>query len=164
MWLKKCARHAHFHFELPKGMAVFLSELCPSNLVESWKLISTTTGENLVSISQTTFEWFKINQNLSFTVDNQSYILDIQRCKMYDWLSRGANKFCLILNYLKVVWGIDTKFSPVVVLMSFQLSTKFGVLAWLKMDFPPKLFQTSRGRGGHIFWATPMKLRKFVAF
>ena len=43
-------------FELPKGMAVFLSELCPSNLVESWKLMSTTTGENLVSISQTTFE------------------------------------------------------------------------------------------------------------
>ena len=56
VWLKKCARHAHFHFELPKGMAVFLSELCPSNLVESWKLMSTTTGENLVSISQTTFE------------------------------------------------------------------------------------------------------------
>ena len=44
---------------------------------------------------------------------------------MYDWLSRGRDKFWLILNYSKVVWDIDTKFSPVVVLMSFQLSTKF---------------------------------------
>ena len=44
---------------------------------------------------------------------------------MYNWLSRGSDKFWLILNYSKVVWDIDTKFSPVVVLMSFQLSTKF---------------------------------------
>ena len=44
---------------------------------------------------------------------------------MYDWLSRGRDKFWLILNYSKVFWDIDTKFSPVVVLMSFQLSTKF---------------------------------------
>ena len=65
--------------------------------------MSTKTGENLVLISQTTFEYFKINQNSSFTVDNQSYILDIQRYKMYDWLSRGNDKFWLILNYSKVV-------------------------------------------------------------
>ena len=44
---------------------------------------------------------------------------------MYDWLSTVNDKFWLILNYSKVVWDIDTKFSPVVVLMSFQLSTKF---------------------------------------
>ena len=41
------------------------------------------------------------------------------------FMSRGRDKFWLILNYSKVVWDIDTKFSPVVVLMSFQLSTKF---------------------------------------
>ena len=44
---------------------------------------------------------------------------------MYDWLSTVNDKFWLILNYSKVVWDIDTKFSPVVVLMSFQHSTKF---------------------------------------
>ena len=44
---------------------------------------------------------------------------------MYDWLSRRSDKFWLILNYSKVVWDIDTKFSPVVILISFQLSTKF---------------------------------------
>ena len=44
---------------------------------------------------------------------------------MYDWLSTVNDKFWLILNYSKVVWDIDTKFSPVVVFMSFQLSTKF---------------------------------------
>ena len=44
---------------------------------------------------------------------------------MYDWLSTVNDKFWLILNYSKVVWDIDTKFSPVVVLISFQLSTKF---------------------------------------
>ena len=58
-------------------------------------------------------------------LDNQSYILDLQRYKMYDWLSTVNDKFWLILIYSKVVWDIDTKFSPVVVLMSFQLSTKF---------------------------------------
>ena len=44
---------------------------------------------------------------------------------MYDWLSTVNDKFWLILNYSKVIWDIDTKFSPVVVLISFQLSTKF---------------------------------------
>ena len=44
---------------------------------------------------------------------------------MYDWLSTVNDKFWLILNYSKVVWDIDTKFSPVVVLISFQLFTKF---------------------------------------
>ena len=58
-------------------------------------------------------------------LDNQWYILDLQSYKMYDWLSRGRDKFWLILNYSKVVWDIYTKFSPVVVLISFQLSTKF---------------------------------------
>ena len=44
---------------------------------------------------------------------------------MYDWLSTVNDKFWLILNYSKVVWDIDLKFSQFIVLMSFQLSTKF---------------------------------------
>ena len=138
MWLKKCARHAHFHFELPKGMAVFLSEVCPSNLVESWKLMSTITGENLVLISQTAFEKSKNNQNLSFPLFLQWYILFLQRYKMYHWRKKENNRFWLILNYSKVVWDINTKFLPVVVLISFQLSTKFGVPSLTQNGFPAK--------------------------
>ena len=88
--------------------------------------MSTTTGKNLVSISQTTFEKFKINRKSSITVDNQSYILYLWLPKMYDWLSTVNDEFWLILNYSKVVWDIDTKFLPVVVLMRIQFSTKFG--------------------------------------
>ena len=44
---------------------------------------------------------------------------------MTNWLSAVNDKFWLILNYSKVIWDIDTKFLPIVVLMSFQLSTKF---------------------------------------
>ena len=56
---------------------------------------------------------------------------------MYHWLSRGRYKFWLILNYSKVVWDIDTKFSPVVVLISFQLSTKFEEHTSLKKTAMP---------------------------
>ena len=35
------------------------------------------------------------------------------------------NEFWLISNYSRVVWDINTKFSPLNVLISFQLSTKF---------------------------------------
>ena len=35
VWLKNWARHAHFNFKLLKGMAVLLSELCPSNFGQS---------------------------------------------------------------------------------------------------------------------------------
>ena len=58
-------------------------------------------------------------------VDNQSVILYLWLSKVTNWLSTVNKEFWLILNYSKVVWDIDTKFSPVVVLMSFQLSTKF---------------------------------------
>ena len=57
---------------------------------------------------------------------------------MYDWLSRGRDKFWLILNYSKVVWDIDTKFSPVVVLVSFQLFIKFGASSYTQNWFPAK--------------------------
>ena len=35
MWLKNWAHHAHFNFELLKGVAVLFSELCPSNFGQS---------------------------------------------------------------------------------------------------------------------------------
>ena len=35
VWLKNWVRHAHFNFELPKGVAVLFSELCPSNFGQS---------------------------------------------------------------------------------------------------------------------------------
>ena len=44
---------------------------------------------------------------------------------MYSWRSKGSDKFWLIFNYSKVVWDINTKFSPVSVLIRFQLFTKF---------------------------------------
>ena len=57
---------------------------------------------------------------------------------MYDWLSRGSDRFWLILNYSKVVGDIDTKFSPVVVLMIFQLSTKCGASSYTLNGFSTK--------------------------
>ena len=44
---------------------------------------------------------------------------------MYSWRSKGSDKFWLIFSYSKVVWDINTKFSPVSVLIRFQLFTKF---------------------------------------
>ena len=35
VWLKNWVRHTHFNFKLLKGMAVLLSELCPSNFGQS---------------------------------------------------------------------------------------------------------------------------------
>ena len=55
-WLKKCPCHALEKFLMVKGMAASFFRLCLSNLVKSWNLMSTDTGENLVLISQTTFE------------------------------------------------------------------------------------------------------------
>ena len=44
----------------------------------------------------------------------------------YPWLSTVSDKFWVILNYSKVVWDINTKFLPVLVLIRIQLFTKFG--------------------------------------
>ena len=73
-----------------------------------------------------------------FTVDNQSYILGNQRYKMYHWLSKGYDEFWLILNYLKVVGDINTKFSPLNVPISIQLCTKFEALSYAQNRFPAK--------------------------
>ena len=127
VWLKNYVRHALLKFEIVLVGNPFWVKLGTSNLVESWKLMSTTTGKNLVLISQTTFEKFKINQNLLFSLYLQWYILYLWRYKMYHWRNKGNDKFWLFLNFSKVVWDINTKFWQVVVLISFQLSTKFGV-------------------------------------
>ena len=36
LWLKNCARHAHFNFELLKGVAVLFFEICPWNFYHLW--------------------------------------------------------------------------------------------------------------------------------
>ena len=56
VWLKNYVRHALLKFEIVLAGNPFWVKLGTSNLVESWKLMSTTTGENLVLISQTFFE------------------------------------------------------------------------------------------------------------
>ena len=100
--------------------------------------MGTLTGKNLVLISQTTFEKFKINQKSSITVDNQSYILYLWLPKMYDWLSTVNDEFWLILNFSKVVCDINTKFSPVNILVGIQLYTKFEASSYTQNGFPAK--------------------------
>ena len=87
--------------------------------------MSTKTGENFVLISQTIFEQFKINQNLSLALDLQSYILDIQRYKIYDWRTKASDKFWLNSNCSKLVQAINTKFTKVFLLIRFQLFAIF---------------------------------------
>ena len=87
--------------------------------------MSTLTCENLVLISQTTLEKFKFDQNSLITLYNQRYILEDHLYKIYLWFYRVNGTFWLISNYSKVVWDINTKFSPVLVLMRFQLFAQF---------------------------------------
>ena len=61
LWLKNCARHAHFNFELLKGVAVLFSELCPSNLVRICFLLSCKNAEIFVVISQAFSDLAKIS-------------------------------------------------------------------------------------------------------
>ena len=108
-----------------KGLAASFFQLYLSNFVKSWNLMSKKTFVNLVLIAWTSFEQFEFNQNLSLALVLQSYILYLWMSKMYDWLSTLNDEFWLILNYSKVVWDINIKFSPVSVLIRFQLFTKF---------------------------------------
>ena len=73
-----------------------------------------------------------------FSLYLQWYILYLWRYKMYHWRNKGNDKFWLFLNFSKVVWDINTKFSPVVVLISFQFSTKFGASSYTRKGFPAK--------------------------
>ena len=36
LWLKNCAHHAHFNFELLKGVTVLFCEICPRNFHHLW--------------------------------------------------------------------------------------------------------------------------------
>ena len=121
--LKKCARYAHSKFLTFLAGNPNLRHEEPSNLVQSGHLLRFTTGENLVLMSQTTFEKFENNQNLSFPLFLQWYILYLQRYKMYHWRYKVNDKLWLILDFSKAVWDITIKFSPVVVLIRIQLSS-----------------------------------------
>ena len=172
VWLKNPAYHALLKFKIVLAGNPFWVKLMTPNLVESWKLMSTTTGKNLVLISQTTFEKFINNQNLLFPLFLQWYVLYLQMYKMYHWRYKENNRFWLILNFSKVVWDINTKFLPVVVLIRIQLSTKFGASryttsegAWRSqrpLDRPASIFnikvlrnQNCKGYWLHIFKPTP---------
>ena len=100
--------------------------------------MSTLTCENLVLISQTTLEKFKFDQNSLITLYNQRYILEDHLYKIYLWLYRVNGKFWLISNYSKVVWDINTKFSPINVPISYQLFTNFEVTSYIQNGFPAK--------------------------
>ena len=72
---------------------------------------------------------------------------------------------CSILNFSKSVWDINTKFSPVVVLISFQLSTKFGVPSltkkWISCQ---NYFKLQEGVAGVIFEPHPWNSGNLLLF
>ena len=80
----------------------------------------------------------EINQNLSFALYNQRYILYLWMSKIYLWLYRVINEFWSNLNFSRVVWDINTKFSQVNVLISYQLSTNFDITSYIQNGFPAK--------------------------
>ena len=130
-----------------KGLAASFFQLYLSNFVKSWNLMSKKTFVNLVLIAWTSFEQFEFNQNLSLALVLQSYILYLWMSKMYDWRSKASDKFWLILNCSKMVWDINTKFSPVFVLIRFQLFTKFERYSW-KNEAAKRLTNLKFSRAG----------------
>ena len=97
----------------------------PSNFVKSCLLLWSSTGKNLVLISQTTFDYFKNNQ---FFLDILGPVL-IKLTR--NWLEtiitrpKMSRQNWLFLNWSKVVWDINTKFLPVEDHNRRQLLTKF---------------------------------------
>ena len=73
VWLKKCACLAFLRFKVVLAGNQFWVLLEVPNFVESWLQMSKTTSENLLLISQTTFELFKSDQKSLFTLNNQFY-------------------------------------------------------------------------------------------
>ena len=59
--LKNWARHAHFNFKTFWQEIQIWVHLESSNFVKSCLQLRSSTGKNLVLISQTTFEWSKID-------------------------------------------------------------------------------------------------------
>ena len=71
---------------------------------------------------------------------------------MYDWLSTVNDEFLLILNYSKVVWDINTKFSLVVNLKKNLLCTKNEGFRCIIFGFPTKkCLQLQLGIAGLFF-------------
>ena len=66
--------------------------------------------------------------------------LERQNGQFWKWLEISTPKF----HHLYI--SMETWFSP-----------NLKVLGAKEMDFPPKMFKTSNGRSGDIFWATPSK-------
>ena len=89
-WLEKWACHALGKFKIVLAGNPFWLHPKTSNLVKSCNLIRLTTGENLVVISQTISEKFKINRFVS---------------SIY---SPRGNKI-IFKNYFITSWGIDWK-------------------------------------------------------
>ena len=84
---------------------------------------------------------------------------------MYSWRYKEGDKFWLIFNYSKVVWDINTKFSPVSALIRFQLFTKFERHS-LKNEaaIPLTIKNFSRAWQGHFFRDTLQTWQIFFFF
>ena len=142
---QKMCPHALFKFKMVLTGNPFWVQLCTSNFVKSWHLMSTLCGKNLGLISQTTFEQFKINQFSLIT-------LALQMDKIPIWRAMVKDSIWLILNYLKVVWDIKTKFLSHKVLMRCQLLTKFEVHSCTQNGFPAKtILNFSRARQAYLW-------------
>ena len=138
---QKNARQALLKFWIVFAGNPFWVKLEAPKLVESWILISTTIGENLVSISQTTFEKFKFNQILSLPLDNQSYILYLWISKMYHWFLQwtiNLGWFWITQKWFEI---LTPKFHQLMYPWVFNFPPNLLSLAWLKMDFLPKLYK-----------------------
>ena len=81
---------------------------------------------------------FVFSSTVLFTLYNQRYILYKWSSKIYLWLYRVINEFWSNLNFSRVVWDINNKFSQVNVLISYQLSTNFDIKSYIQNGFPAK--------------------------
>ena len=100
-------------------------------------LLRLTISENLVLISQNTFKISKIGDFFSSKCPPLGKKIIF---KNYFFPSGGhleEEKFSF-LNFSKVIWDINTKFSPVVNLNRYPLCTKFEGFWCIGFGFPAK--------------------------
>ena len=124
-----------------------------SNLVKIWILMSTLTGKNLVSISLTILEKFKIEDfvfsipHLVGKISSIFYLLgeEIKRQNLQFWISQEWFEVS-VPNFYQLLTFIGTRF--VQILMGLGASD---------LDFLPKTSKTSNWRGRSKFWATLFK-------
>jgi len=80
-------------------------------------------------------------------------------------MSAVINEFWLILNDSKVVQDIKTKFLPVNVLKSVQLSTKVGVSGCTQNGIPAKTyFKLQEGMADTFFETHPQNCGNLLLF